>query len=267
MRIGVMLMTIAVAFGTLRDSARAFADQAATANYVYEIWYEIERDSGPQFDLYLGKLKDATRHIPGSPERWVDANHENNTRLVSLPAARLADFGSERYNEAGLKVMMGDHAYEELTKIYTDAQIARRSYIRQYRTDLSLNRQHRTREGIWATEYTLVTIESGKEKQFERLWRTALRAYARVSPHAILVGAYTLVGGGPQYIVIRPLKTPGDRDSLPSPARAVELASGPSEARAFASALKQSVNKWETLVLEKTDLDAVPARSARHAGL
>ena len=255
-----MLLAMAVALGAPRASARAFAGQAAMANYVYEIWYEVERDTGPQFDAYLAKIKDASRRNPGSPERWVDSHEASNRRLVSLPAAHLSDYGSERYNESVLKATVGEHAYEELAKTYADAQVSRKSYIRQYRTDLSLNRQHHTRQGIWATEYTLVTVEPGKEKQFERLWRTAVSAYAKVSPQAILIGAHTLVGGGPQYVVTRPLNAPADLENLPAPAQAVELALGSSEARAFARALNESVNKWEKLVFDKTDLDTGHSR-------
>ena len=260
----MLLVVMAVPLGATRGSARASANQNATPNYVYEIWYEVERNMSPQFDLYLTKVKDAARQIPDSPERWVDAHNESNRRLVSVLAGRLADYRSERYNESAIKAVFGEHAHEELAKMYADAQVSRKSYIRQYRTDLSLNRERYARDGLVATEYTLVTVEPGKEKQFERLWRTALGAYGKVASQTIFVGAVTLVGGGPQYVVTRPLDTPRDRESLPAPVHAVEMAFGSSEARTFASAWNQSVNKWDTLVLDKTGLDSGHARSELH---
>jgi hypothetical protein len=44
------------------------------------------------------------------------------------------------------------------------------------------------------------------------------------------------------------------------------MAFGSSEGRAFASALKDSVNTWEKLVFDKTDLDTGHARSGTSKG-
>jgi hypothetical protein len=266
MRLGVLVVAIAVAFSGLRDSALARSTSTGAPSYFYEIWYDIERGMAPQFDLYLAKLKEATRGVPGSPTRWVDSHPASNKRLVSLPASRLTDYRSERYNESGLRKSVGDKAYEELAKIYSDAQISRRSYIRQCRTDLSLNPHHYSREHVGATEYTLVTVEPGKEKQFERLWLTAIAAYAKVAHDTILIGTVTLVGGGPQYIVRHPLGMAADVGSLPEPTQAVQSAFGSSEGRVFARAWAESVDKWETLLLERTDLDTGHTTSVSHEG-
>jgi hypothetical protein len=266
MRLGVTLLALTLAFGSLRDSVLARSSPAGPVNYVYEIWYDIERGMGPQFDLYLSRLKEVTREVPDSPTRWVDSHPATNKRLVSLPASRLADYRSERYNESGLRKSLGDKAYEELAKIYSDAQISRRSYIRQCRTDLSLNPHHYSREHVWATEYTLVTVEPGKEKQFERLWLTAIGAYAKVAHDTILIGTVTLVGGGPQFIVRHPLGMAADVGRLPDPPQAVLSAFGSSEAQVFTKAWTDTVNKWETLVLERTDLDTGHTTSVSHEG-
>lgn len=265
MRLGVMLLAAAVAFGAVDASTRVSANESAKAKFVYEIWYEVERNMDRQFDLYFANLKEASSHI-GGPERWVDANHARNKWIVSLPAARLADYRSERYVEAGLRAWLGDAAFGELSKGYSDAQVSRKSYIREYRADLGFNRHHHSRYGLWATEYVLVTIEPGNEKDFERLWRAAVIAYARLFPRVILIAAKTLVGGGPQYVITRPLEAPADADSFPSPVQAMDLAFGSVEARTFASGFHESVNKWETLVFARTNLDTIGAESAAHEG-
>lgn len=249
-----MLMAAVVTCATLADSTRAFAGRPTTANFVYEIWYEIDPDKARQFDEYLLRLREAGPQIAGDPVRWVDAHPLHNTRIVSLPAVRLADYRSDRYNEAGLRSMFGDDAYTTLLKGYTDAQVSRRSYIREYRTQLSLNRDRHTRDGIWGTEYSLVTVEPGRERQFERLWQQALTAYSRVSPLTVIIGARTLVGGGAQDVLARSLESVADLERVPTPARAVEQASGLAASEAFTAGLNESVTKWEPLVLERTEL-------------
>jgi hypothetical protein len=206
---------------------------------------------------YFAKLKEVKRL---QPERWVDAHDDEQThRLAS--AARLTD-QRPALQRSRVRTLLGDDAYALLSKTYSDAHPQEHppGTERPQLQSSSPDRRH------LGNRIHTVSIEPGKEKQFERLWLTALSAYAKVSPLTIFSVSQTLVGGGPQYVVTRPLKTHAEADSFLSPARAVELAFGVDEARAFAKDLSGSVNKWETLVLDRTDLDSHGTHTAPHGG-
>jgi hypothetical protein len=230
--------------------------EPASANVALEIWYEIHPGAAAQFDAYSLRRRELGSRIPNGPQRWVDVEPATGRRLVTLPAARLTDFGQERHVEVGLQALMGDLAYRALVTPFNDAQLSRRSYIRKFRGDLSWNRLRHTRAGLWGTEMTQVTIVPGKAREFERLWKEAMPAYLHEAPGDTVTVAETVAGGGPQYVLMRPLATPSDRGSFPTPGDEVERAFGAAAGRDFKRRFDVVVATWEPLVLVRTDFDA-----------
>ena len=123
---------------------------------------------------------------------------------VTLPVERLAEYGADRRNEEILRAALGEDAAGAIIGDFSDAQLSRTSYLRQYRTDLSVNRDRDHRSA--AAEVSLVTVVDGQEPAFERAWRRGAEAYRTIAPGLIVTVARTLVGGGPQFVIARPVQ-------------------------------------------------------------
>ncbi len=226
----------------------------AEARYAFEIWYDLRPELAAQFDDYFRRLEDAGVAAGHPVERWVDASHQGSRRIVTLPAAHLTDFGSDRYNEAVLRTAHGEQASRALATQYIDAQLSRASFIRRYRDDLSLRRQGHARAGLWGTAYTLVDVAPGRHREFDSLWRRAIEAHARVSPDLVLTVSETIAGGGPRYLIAQPLRSHDDVRRLAYDGVAGVLP--PRDAAAFVRGFREVVVGWETSVYERTPMDA-----------
>jgi hypothetical protein len=248
---------LAAAARTAPPVARARLEPS-TAKYVLEIWFEIEPGSADRFDDHAKARMAFAARLPKSLQRWVDAIPASGGRVVSLPARTLAEFDLERRAEIGLKAVMGEAAYDALAAAYRQAQLSRTSYLRQVRSDLSWNRAGHIRHRLWGSEVARVTVVQGKEREFTHLWQKVLSAYRTAAPAEAFTVTETLVGGGAQFVVTRPLASPEDWARGLHPADAVARAFGPSAGLDFRSRFDAVVLQWEAIVLERTPFDAEP---------
>ena len=182
--------------------------------------------------------------------------------MVTLPVERLAEYGADRRNEEILRAALGEDAARAIIDDFAAAQLSRTSYLRQYRTDLSVNRDRHHRRA--AAEVSLVTVVEGQEPAFERAWRRAADAYRTIAPDQVVTVARTLVGGGPQFVIARPVQ-PGLAAAALEPVQAVRLAYGEQAAREFEEDLHAVVAAWRTVTYTNLGLDTpgVPRETRR----
>jgi hypothetical protein len=253
------LLVLAVG-GTLAE-ARGPDSSSGVANYTFDTHYELRPGAAEAFDRYWAALRDHS-HETTVVARYVDAvaDPDRLQRVVSLPVERLAEYGAERRNEEVLRAALGDEAASAIIDAFNGAQASRTSYLRQYRNDLSVNRERYGR--AQAAEVALVTVIEGKEAAFERAWRRAVDAFRAVAPDQVIAVARTLVGGGPQFLIVRPHR---DGRSAPMTATdAVRAAQGEQAARDFEGELRRLVAAWETSTRLNAGLDTTTAaREAR----
>ncbi len=261
----LLLGLTAVGLPAQKPSSRGGAPQAvsspltlSTAQYALETWFEIRPGAAPSFDAHAAARRAFGPRIPNGIERWVDSRSDTGGRVVTVPARTLAELGRERNAEAGLESLMGEQAYRALVSGFREAQLAGASYLRRYRHDLSQRGVGVARDALWATEVTQVTLATGRVREFPSLWKTALSAYGRVLPNTEYQVAETLVGGGPQFVVLRPLRSEADRQAWLHPADAVERASGTKAGEQFRRRFASLVQSWEPVLLERTQNDAAP---------
>jgi hypothetical protein len=225
----------------------------AHANYIFETHYELRAGAADAFDDYWAALQDGSRRGALAIVRYVDSvdDPERTRRVVSLPVAQLAEYGLDRRNEDMLRSAMGAEAAAAIISAFNQAQESRTSYLRQYRPDLSVNRERHHRGS--RAEVSMVTTVEGREPVFERVWRRAADAYRRVAPESVVVVARTLVGGGPQFEIVRPLREGYSLD----PVEAVRRADGASAARTFETDLREVVVSWRTATYTNLGFDTI----------
>lgn len=252
-------MAACLALAAAVGPTRAAGTGPAGARYAFEIWYDVRPELAAQFDDYFRELEAAGVAAGRPVERWIDASHHGSRRIVTLPAADLETFGSDRYNEAVLRAAHGDQASLGLTAQYIDAQLSRASFIRRYRDDLSLRRQLHVRDALWGTAYTLVDVAPDRHREFEQLWRRAIDAHASAEPDLVLTVSETLAGGGPRYLIAQPLRSHDDARRLAYDDVAGVFA--PRDAASFVRRFREVVVGWETAVYQRT-----PTRTDADAG-
>jgi hypothetical protein len=223
------------------------------ANYIFETHYELRAGAADAFDDYWAALQDSARRGAPAIVRYVDGvdDPERMRRVVSLPVAQLTEYGLDRRNEDILRSAMGAEAAAAIISAFNQAQESRTSYLRQYRPDLSVNRERHHRGS--RAEVSMVTTVEGREPAFERLWRRAADAYRRIAPESVVVVARTLVGGGPQFEIVRPLREGYGLD----PVEAVRRAEGASAARTFEADLREVVVSWRTVTHTNLGFDTI----------
>jgi hypothetical protein len=239
---GTVLVAATLIATTMGRAPAARAQERARSNYVFETVFDVRPDAVADFDSYWKALKDIGSDGDRGPRRFVDGAATGARRRVTLPVSRLAEYGFDRRNEAMLRAALGDQAAAILIQQFNQAQISRTSYLRQYRDDLSVRREHEVRTA--ATEVAYVSVTNGKEALFERTWRTVRAAYAKMEPHGVISVARTLVGGGPQYVIARSVREGGQAIRLEDPAAAVLAASGPDTARDVGGMLAETGAMW-----------------------
>jgi hypothetical protein len=247
----LVVLLLATAAATSLGGAQE--QRTGHANYIFETHYEVRRGATDAFDDYWAALQDGSRRGGPAIVRYVDGVEDaaHTRRVVSLPVERLAEYGQDRRNEDILRAALGEEGARAIIAAFNEAQESRTSYLRQYRADLSVNRERHHRGS--RTEVSLVTIAEGRESAFERTWRRAADAYRSVAPEAIVVVARTLVGGGPQFEIVRPLREGHSLD----PVEAVRRADGDSAARAFETDLRAVVVSWHTTTHTNLGLDTI----------
>lgn len=251
LRSGIMAFALGAAMSATAVDAVPVPLGHRVANYAYETWYEIKPGAVAGFDSYWAEIEKHDAQDPSKPVRLVDGTADGSGRVVTLAVERLAEYGVERRNEATLRAALSDPAFQSLRGAFNDAQRSRRAYLRQYRVDLSVN-PTRFQPGA-ATEVWLITVASSREAEFERWWRRAAAGYGRTMPSLVLVMSRTLVGGGPQFVLRRPLVA---RDGpLPSPAEAVRQAFGEAAARDYAATQEALRVDWQTMTLRPVTLN------------
>lgn len=228
----------------------------AVPRYSFEIWYDLRPELTAQFDDYFHQLERAETRTGHAVERWVEASFQGSRRIVTRPAESLGAFGSDRSPETVLRTVLGDQGFHALVRRYDDAQFSRASFIRHYRDDLSLRRERHARSGHWGTAYTLVAVASGREREFERLWRRAIASHARVAPDLVLAVSETIAGGGPRYLVAQPLRASDDPGRLAYDGVAAALP--PRDAASFARNFRGVVVSWETVLYEAARIKGAP---------
>ena len=245
----------------MAESGGPEGGRTGLANYTFETHYELRHGGSEAFDRFWAALQESAQRGVAIA-RYVDAADDagHTRRVVTLPVERLADYGADRRNEEILRAALGKDAAGAIIGEFTDAQLSRTSYLRQYRTDLSVNRDHDVRGS--AAEVSLVTVIDGQEPAFERAWRRAADAYRTIAPRQVVTVARTLVGGGPQFVIARPVQlelTPLE------PAEAVRRAHGDQAAREFEENLRGVVAAWRTVRYTNLGLDTpgVPQETRR----
>jgi len=254
-----VLIVIGTAGGAAQTSAPATGGPAlepASAAFALEIWYDIAPGAAADFDAYSRTRQALGPRIPNGSQRWVDVEPATGRRVVTVPTTALSSFGQERATETGMRRLMGEVAYRELTQPFNDAQLSRRSYIRKYRDDLSWNRAHHLRAQSWGTEVIFISVDPGRARDFERLWTRALAAYSHAAPSAAITVAETVAGGGASYVLLRPLAS-ATAEPLPTPLDAVADAAGPDDAGDFRRRWAKVVTAWDRVVLQRTEFDAL----------
>lgn len=258
----VLSLLLAVAAAGLAEARGPEGDRTGLANYTFETHYELRPGGSVAFDRFWAALQDSSP-IGTAIARYVDAVDEagHTRRVVTLPVERLAEYGADRRNEEILRAALGEDAAGAIIGDFNDAQLSRTSYLRQYRTDLSVNRDRHHRGT--ATTVSLVTVMEGQEPAFERVWRRAADAYRTIAPGQAVTVARTLVGGGPQFVIARPLQP--QRSAGLEPVEAVRQAYGDRAALEFEEDLRAMVATWRTATYTNLGLDtaAVPQETRR----
>ena len=249
----VIWLLLGVATAAFAEAPVPEGRRTGLANYVFETHYELRPGASAAFDTFWAALQDSSQ-LGVAIARYVDAVDDagHTRRVVTLPVERLSEYGSDRRNEEILRSALGEDAARAIIDDFNASQVSRTSYLRQYRTDLSVNRDrdHRVR----AVEVSLVTVVEGREAAFERVWRRAAEAFRMVAPDHVVTVARTLVGGGPQFVVARPLPSMSGASALP-PVEAVRQAYGDRAAREFEEELREVVAVWRTATHANLGLD------------
>lgn len=241
----------AVATAAAAGTPEPETGRPGVANYIFEAHYELRQGGARAFDRYWAALRDTSLDRVDGIVRHVDGVDGDTRRIVALPVVRLDQYRAERRNEDLLRAALGVEEAEAIIQGFNDAQVSRTSYLRQYRSDLSVNhaRHHRGR----AADVSIVTVVEGREAAFERVWRRAADAYRVAAPDDVVSVARTLVGGGPQFVITRPLPS-----SMLGPAEAVRKAEGERAAQQFADDLRDVVAIWRTERYMNLGLDCLP---------
>ena len=221
--------------------------------YSFETLYELKPGTDATFDQYWATLEDVSRRGGPRYARWVDGTADGTSRLVTLPVHHLAELSNERRDQEALRTILGAVQADAVIGAFDGAQLSRTSYIRQYRSELSANRE-RHRRGT-ASELSFVTVLDGHEADFERLWRRAVEAYRRAAPMQVITVSRTVVGGGPQFVITRP----SSGDAL-EPAQAVRHAFGEDAQRRFEADLRRAVSSWVTKTYKNLGVDTGEVR-------
>lgn len=220
------------------------------ARFAFETRFRITADGAASFDRYWASVRELGRRGVTGYRRHVYAAADG-LRLVTLPVERLAEYGSERRNEQGLRAMLGVPEADAIIGAFGDAQVSRSSYIRQYEPTLSLNPERLDRAG--PIEVTSVTVAEQQEQRFERVWRRAMDAY-RLTTGTVIDVSRTLVGGGPQFIVTRSWSLLGE--AAFDPAQGLRAASGERAAADLSRDLQALVVEWKTEHFVNLGLDS-----------
>ena len=259
----VLSLLLVVTAVTMAEARGPEGTRTGLANFTFETHYELHPDGSPAFDRFWAALQDST-HDGVAIARRVDAvsDDHHTRRVVALPVERLAEYGADRRNEEILRATLGEEAARAVIGGFNDSQVSRTSYLRQYRTDLSLNRDRHQRGS--ADEVLFVTVLEGKEPAFERIWVRAVEAYRTIAPDQVVTVARTLVGGGPQFVIAQPVAPQAAQATL-RPAEAVRRAFGDQAARDFEQDLGGVVASWRTATHTNLGLDTpgVPRETRR----
>ena len=249
----VLPVLFAVGAMTMAEASRSDGARARPVNYAFETYYDLRPGGSEAFDRFFATLKNDTAHGIAIA-RYVDAvdDASHTRRVVTLPVEHLAEYGADRRNEEVLRAVLGEDSARAIIVDFNQAQLSRTSYLRQYRTDLSVNRERHSRGA--ADEVSFVTVVEGGEPAFERVWRRAAEAYRTIAPAQVVAVARTLVGGGPQYVIARPVE-PGMAPSALQPAETVRQAFGDRAAREFDEDLRAVVASWRTATHTNLGLD------------
>lgn len=242
----------------------AVAQQPAQPNYVFETLFDVRPDAVAAFDRYWSTLKEINHNGADGPRRFVDGTSSGSGRRVTLPVARLAEYSFDRRNEAVLRTALGEEAAGALIQEFNESQISRTAYLRQYRNDLSVRRQREVRTPM--TEVAYVTVLDGKEQSFERAWRRVTEAYEKLHPDLVISVARTLVGGGPQYVMVRPVPAAahGPAIRLGEPIAAVLEVHGSRAAHEVGEMIAATGAVWRIETYRGLGLDTVGADHGAH---
>jgi hypothetical protein len=245
----VLLALVAVAM----PEARRESPRTRPVNYIFETHYDLRSGGSAAFDRFWAALRNTPAHVL-TIARHVDAVDDAGhvRRVVTLPVEHLAEYGADRRNEDVVRSTMGEDAARAVIGEFNEAQLSRMSYLRQYRTDLSVNREQYHRGAADAVSF--VTVVEGGEPAFERVWRRAAEAYRAIAPAQVMTVARTLVGGGPQFVIARPIEA-GTATAVLQPAEAVRQAFGNEAAREFDNDLRAVVASWRTATHTNLGLD------------
>lgn len=249
----VFALVVATGAATMGPAQASQPVHGELPRYSFETLYELRPGAGATFDQYWATLEDVSRRGGPRYARWVDGTADGMSRLVTLPVHHLAELGNERRDQEALRTILGAVQAEAVIAGFDGAQLSRTSYIRQYRAELSANRE-RHRRGA-ASDLSFVTVVDGHEADFERLWRRAVEAYRRAAPLQVMTVSRTVVGGGPQFVITRP----SSGDAL-EPAQAVRHAFGEDVQRRFEVDLRRTVASWVTRTYRNLGVDTVEAR-------
>ena len=231
------------------------AQSVDSANYVYELWYQVYSNKSRGFNQYFQKLKEADMQTQSGRQRFVDIQPYSNTRVISMPAKELGELDNRSSSSDVFSKAFGEAEYHKYAALYNEAQITATSVIRRYRNDLSLNRDKHVRERTATTAYTFVTVFPLKGPVFEQLWLKAVEAYKKVQPDIILTAAQTIVGSGAEFVIARSLKSYGEFEGDLTPEQAVEKAFGATERDTFNRLVASSIKTWDTVLMDKGDMD------------
>jgi hypothetical protein len=246
----VVVATVAAAMGPAQASQPL---RGELPKYSFETLYELRPGTHATFDRYWATLEDLSRRGGPRYARWVDGTADGASRLVTLPVLHLAELGNERRDQEALRTILGAAQADAVIAAFDGAQLSRTSYIRQYRSELSANRE-RYRRGA-ASELSFVTVLDGHEATFERVWRRAVEAYRRAAPMQVITVSRTVVGGGPQFVITRPASA----DAL-EPAQAVGHAFGEDAQQRFEADLRKAVSSWVTKTYVNLGVDTGEVR-------
>ena len=254
-RVAVRVLSVlfVAAAMTMAEARRPENSRARPVNYVLETYYDLRPGGAEAFDRFWATLRNSPVHGIAIA-RYVDAVDGTSypQRVVMLPVEHLAEYGADRRNEEVLHAMLGEDSARSIIGDFNEAQLSRTSYLRQYRADLSLNREQHSRGA--ADEVSFVTIVENGEPAFERIWRRAAAAFRTIAPAQVMTVARTLVGGGPQYVIARPIE-PGMAPAALQPVEAVRQAFGDRAAREFDQDLRAVVSSWRMATHTNLGLD------------
>lgn len=240
----------------LVDQSEAPEKKWLPPNFIRELRYTCYPEKTQDLIAYFTRLAEADLKIQSGRMRWMDGQPYGQLVIAGIPAYRLEEYDTRPSSGSVFIRAFGEDEYRKYSSGYANAQMRTESVIRRYRDDLSLNRTRHLRQAAKISRYTYVTVKLGKASLFEQAATQMIAAYRQVAPEFVVSGAQTIAGGGAQYLFVSPFATYAALESALAPEAAVEKAFGKAELAARNKMISESVERTETIIMQKVGKDS-----------